>query len=74
MKVDLSEDNLSSTMGEYEPLLCDACKQRLKSAGEPLRERLNAGKPPSIRHVKKLLRALCPVCTVKIANKNNRGG
>jgi hypothetical protein len=74
--MDFSKENLDNMMSDYEPLLCDSCREGLKVAGEPIRERLNDGKPPKMRHVQKMLRVLCPRCTSAIALKENsrRGG
>ena len=59
--MDFSQSGLDS-MKEYEGVLCDACKEGLKVAAEPIRKRLNEGKPPAVRHTTKLLRVLCVNC------------
>jgi len=65
-ELDLSRENLDDTMSEYEPLLCEPCKVKLRYAAEPLRERLNEGKTPKLRHMNKLLKSICPHCIAAI--------
>ena len=65
--LDFSKEHLDNTMAEYDPLLCPACRVALRTAAEPIKDRLNEGKPPKMRHLKKLLRVLCPACTIAIA-------
>jgi hypothetical protein len=68
--LDFSRENLDNTMNDYEPLLCDDCKNKLRVLAEPIRKRLNAGEPPKLRHINKLFLSLCRDCKVAIIKKN----
>ena len=70
--ISFSRENLDNTMLEYEPLLCAVCKVKLRAAAEPIKDRLNDGKPPKLRHMKRLLGVLCSRCTVAIGNKKRK--
>jgi hypothetical protein len=72
MTANVNDDTLNEMTREYEPLLCQACKDRLRAVAEPLRDKLEGGRAISPRHVKKLLLALCPSCLDKIIRKKSR--
>lgn len=71
--VDFSRESLDATMAEYEPLLCDGCKEKLRFYADPIRKRLNEGKPPRLKHIRKLTGCLCPACFGAIVKKKARG-
>lgn len=67
--LDFERSNLDKMMNDYEPLLCVSCKEKLRIAAEPLKNVLDEGKTPNIRHLQKLLRVICPVCINAIIKK-----
>jgi len=73
MELNLNKQNLKDTFAEYEPLLCNACKDNLKLTCLPIMERLNKGKKPKLGQVVKLMGCLCPKCQMAITQKKMGG-
>ena len=66
---DLSNENLRKTSDQYEELVCDACKEKVKMRCLPIMNKLNRGIPPFPREVVRLTKSLCPTCLHKVMSK-----
>lgn len=69
MNTNFSNEHISAVFGEYGGLLCNECRDKLTTNGQPIADALNEGRRPQTRHLLKLLRSLCPVCEARIAAK-----
>lgn len=70
---EINKEKINDTFMQYEGLVCDECKERMRPLGKKIADALNEGKPPRMRDVIKLQGCLCGSCTRAIYNKKFGG-
>lgn len=67
MKMD--DEYYNDIANNYFPILCDACKERMRAAEIEMNLAKSAGKKPGMRLAMKLANSLCATCLMRIQQK-----